>query len=329
MRSLPDSVYCNTEVARVDGGAGELTLCDALFGTGPVQPYRLLLVNIDQSLRVVSSVRVSGDNLRAEAPFQQGRLLDDLFRDADKRAVLDGHITIALAGGFSETHVEFVRDGHARTTQLSFMPRFHGVDRQRGFTLLVHDATDHRRILGRAEEARQRLSAILDNAADAILMIDEQGRIEDANASALDMFGWSYEDLVGGPVTVLMDEFYGEAHQGHIDRYLQTGVSGILNVGPRALPAVHKDGRSISMELSVGEAFIGDERKFIGVCRDISLRLAKDRELRKVNDELRKRVAELELLQVELERNRAESAELAAQLEATRAGAEAADRTES
>ena len=329
MGDLHDSISCNTGLVRDVEGIGDLTLCDALFGTGLTQPNRFLLVNVDQSLRVASSVRISEDDLRAEAPFQQGRLFDDLFRDADKRAALDGHIATALAGGFSETLVEFVRNGHVMATHLCFMPRFHGPDRQRGFILLVYDATEHRRILARAEVAHQRLSAILDNAADAILMIDEKGRIEDANASALNLFGWSYEDLVGGPITVIMDESYGEAHQGHINRYLGTGASGILNVGPRALPAVHKDGRSIPIELSVGEAFIGNKRKFIGVCRDISLRLAKDRELRRVNDELRERVAELELLQVELERSRAMSADLAARSEAARSGAEAASRAKS
>lgn len=307
----------------------DVTLCDVLFGMSPGQPHRFLVVNVDQALRVVSSVRVGEDDLKAEAPFLQGRAFDSLFRDPDKRAAVDGHVAAALAGGFSETYVAFERDGRAVTTHLCFMPRFHGPARQRGFILLASDATEHRRALQSAEELHQRLSAILENAADAILMIDEEGRVEDVNASATRLFGWTREELVGGPLTVLMDGAYGQAHQGHIERYQRTGITGILNVGPRALPAVHKDGRPIPIELSVGETVIGGRPKFIGVCRDISQRLAKDRELSEVNEELRIRVAEMERLQVELERGRAESIELAAKAEAARARAEAANQAKS
>lgn len=309
--------------------ADDATLCDVLFGVGPGQPHRFLLVNVDQSLRVVSSVRVGEEDLKAEAPFLQGRAFDTLFRDADKRAAVQGHVAAALAGGFSETYVAFERDGRTVTTHLCFMPRFHGPARQRGFILLAYDATEHRRALQSAEEMHQRLSAILENAADAILMIDEAGRIEDANASATRLFGWTREELIGGPLTLLMDGAYGKAHQGHIERYKRTGVTGILNVGPRALPAVHKDGRPIPIELSVGETVIGGRPKFIGVCRDISQRLAKDRELSEVNEKLRMRVAEMEQLQVELERGRADSIELAAKAEAARARAEAANQAKS
>lgn len=317
------------EVVGAAVAGDEATLCKVLFGGEQEQLHRFLLVNFDQSLRVVSSVRVGEDSQKVEAPFLQGRKFGDLFHSAEKRVSLESHVAAVMAGGFSEADVEFVRDGQVITTHLCFMPRFHGPARQRGFSLLVYDVTDHRRALHSTEDLRQRLSAILDNAADAILMIDENGVIEDANLAATALFGWSNEELVGGPVGILMDELYGRAHQGRIDRYLQTGAAGILNVGPRSLPALHREGRAIPIELSVGETVIGGQRKFIGVCRDISQRLVKDRELRRVNDELVERVAELERLQVELEQGRADLAELVTRAEAARASAEAANHAKS
>lgn len=307
----------------------EPTLCQVLFGTGGSEPYRFVLVNFDQSLRVVSSMGLGDGQLTADAPFAQGRRFGDLFDSSESRAFLESHLEVVMAGGFSEAEVEFARGAHTCATRLYFMPRLHGPGRQRGFCLLVYDATEHRRAVRRTEGLRQRLSAILDNAADAILLIDEKGVIEEANRAALELFGWTYDELVGGPVTVLMDEANGQTHQSHIDRYLKTGVSGVLNVGPRVLPATHRDGRSIPIELSVGESMIEGRRKFIGVCRDIRQRLSKDRELNRVNDELKARVRELEQIQLELERERADSLALAAKAEAARASAEAANGPQS
>lgn len=307
----------------------DLTLCDVLFGDGKSHPPRFLLVNFDQSQRVVSSVRIGQDSQKAEAPFAQGRTFDDMFRDPDRRLLLQGHVDAITAGGFSEVDIEFTHDARAITTHLCFMPRFHGPTRQRGFSLLVSDATEHRRALRNTEHLHQRLSAILDNAADAIVLINDAGVIEDVNLAASALFGWSSEEMIGGPVTMLMGAADAGSHQGYVDRCVDTGVTGILHVGPRALTALHSDGRVIPIELSVGETVIGGERKFIGVCRDITQRLAKDLEFRRVNDELRGRVDELERLQVELERGRAESVELAAQAEAARASAEAANHAKS
>ncbi len=60
-----------------------------------------------------------------------------------------------------------------------------------------------------------------------------RGRIEGLNQAAARIAGRGAEALVGQRISELMSEPYRSAHQSHIQRYLETGASGILNVGPR------------------------------------------------------------------------------------------------
>jgi two-component system sensor kinase FixL len=81
------------------------------------------------------------------------------------------------------------------------------------------------------------------------------------------MFGWSAAELVGRPVTILMPPNVAAHHEGYVVRFLRTGQSGILNVGPRRVQGLRKGGALFDMELSVAEASVANRTTFIGVCR--------------------------------------------------------------
>ncbi|MDR3511506.1 MAG: ATP-binding protein [Caulobacteraceae bacterium] len=180
-----------------------------------------------------------------------------------------------------------------------------------------------------ASAVEERLAAILDHAADAIIVIDEKGAIENSNLAATRLFGWAEGDLRGQPLEVLMGEVDRAGHSGHMARYLNTGRSGILNVGPRTLEARRRDGTPVPIELSVGEAWIGGQRKFIGACRDISQRLASDAALTETVAALNRTVADLKASGAALERERRQSEAWARAAEAARAEAEAANLAKS
>ena len=234
----------------------------------------------------------------------------------------------ALAGRPGGLRMEFGEGDARRALKLSFLSR-RRADALAGLVLTVEDVTARTAVMARMKALEDRLSAILTCAADAVVVIDTSGMIEDANAAAALLTGWDAEELVGRPVVQLMDEPYRSAHQGRIESYMDTGRSGILNVAPRVLPLLHKSGRTVPIELSVGEAFIAGERKFIGVCRDISARLQKDEALRAANAELRGKIAELERLSASLEAQKRALQELAQENAQARVQAEAANHAKS
>lgn len=301
-----------------------LALADAPAGDLMQQSFSLMVLDFDQDLFLLSCGGVTREGQGAHATTAAKTHLLDLFTRADRQAVR-ALVDEALAGRPGMVKLDASR---ARQIRISLLPRRVG-DGQVGVVLTAQDVTTRRDGIERLKALEDRLRAILDHAADAIVVIGVDGVIEGANAASERLTGWSEAELVGRQIQTLMAEPYRSSHQGQIERYLNHGVSGILNVGPRPLPLLHKDGGTVPIELSVGEAVIAGERKFIGVCRDITLRLLKDEALRAANAELRGKISELEMLGGEQERQAQTLRELAIVAQTARGAAESANLAKS
>lgn len=115
------------------------------------------------------------------------------------------------------------------------------------------------------------LRSILETVPDAMIVIDERGFILSFSMAAERMFGFTEEEVLGENVSMLMASPDRERHDGYLKRYLRTGERRIIGVG-RVLTARHRDGATFPIELSVGEARIGDDRVFTGFIRDLTER---------------------------------------------------------
>ncbi len=146
-------------------------------------------------------------------------------------------------------------------------------------TGITQDITDRRRAEHEIAERQSRLQAIMDNAADGIICIDEEGGIESFNSAAEAMFGYVAEEVLGRNVNILMPEPYHSAHDGYLSRYLKSGQARIIGIGPRELTGVRKDGTEFPLDLGVSEMKTGDSRIFIGIVRDLTERKQQQAEL--------------------------------------------------
>jgi diguanylate cyclase (GGDEF)-like protein/PAS domain S-box-containing protein len=115
---------------------------------------------------------------------------------------------------------------------------------------------------------------------DAIVTADVRGRILTINPATTRMFGFSSEELIGQPVTVLMTIADRAEHESAVRRYLATGQAKIMGSVVEAL-ARRKDGSIFPIDLSISEARAGDDTVFIGVVRDITERKRVESELQK------------------------------------------------
>ena len=104
-----------------------------------------------------------------------------------------------------------------------------------------------------------------------MIIIDEHGLILSFSAAAERMFGFLEEEVLGENVSILMPSPDRERHDGYLERYMRTGERRIIGIG-RVLTARHRDGATFPIELSVGEARIGDDRVFTGFIRDLTER---------------------------------------------------------
>ena len=123
--------------------------------------------------------------------------------------------------------------------------------------------------------------ALMDAAADGIVVIDEGGTVLDFNAAAQRMFGFAPERIVGRNVALLMPEPDSSRHDGYIARYLRTGERRIIGIG-REVTGRRADGTVFPVQLSVGEA----SGLFVGILRDLSAQKATEVEHQRLQDRL-------------------------------------------
>jgi two-component system sensor kinase FixL len=85
------------------------------------------------------------------------------------------------------------------------------------------------------------------------------------------MFGYAEDDIVSQNVKILMPSPDRDRHDQYLVNYLTTGKRKIIGVG-RVTTALHRDGNTFPIELSVGEAWLGKRRIFTGFIRDLTER---------------------------------------------------------
>jgi diguanylate cyclase (GGDEF)-like protein/PAS domain S-box-containing protein len=120
--------------------------------------------------------------------------------------------------------------------------------------------------------AEHRLDMIMDHAADCVITMNVDSRIETVNAATVKAFGYTAEDLIGADVGMLMTEGYASEHRAFVEQYLATGGSSMIGRGPRELLGQRKDGAPFPIELSLSEVLTEGRRLFIAIVRDITQR---------------------------------------------------------
>jgi len=97
---------------------------------------------------------------------------------------------------------------------------------------------------------------------DPVIMATETGLIVGMNTAALYFFGYTRSELMGNSVVVLMPPEIGKHHSKYMAKYLETNEKRLIGK-PRKFQAVHKSGKRINIELSLGEMTHEGERKFL------------------------------------------------------------------
>src|SRR5690606_35803341 len=105
------------------------------------------------------------------------------------------------------------------------------------------------------------------------------------NRAAERTFGLRADDVIGGPVEVLMPEPDRSRHGAYMRRYLETGQAKIIGIG-REVEAVRSDGTRFPILLSVGEAISGDRRRFVAIIRDLTAQREAEKHARSLENRL-------------------------------------------
>ncbi len=121
------------------------------------------------------------------------------------------------------------------------------------------------------ENKGNRLQAIIETSVEGIITINNHGIVETINSTAVEMFGYQEEEVIGQNIKMLMPEPYHSEHDGYLQNYRETGEKKIIGIG-REVSGRRKDGSVFPMELAVSEVVTTDQQIFSGLVRDITER---------------------------------------------------------
>ncbi|MEP9389737.1 PAS domain S-box protein [Mesorhizobium sp. KR9-304] len=129
-------------------------------------------------------------------------------------------------------------------------------------------------------------AAVVDSALDAVIVVDEEGRVVTMNASAEATFGYSKSEAIGRSIgALIVPDDHKQAHEAGMARYRATGVPHVL--GRRVeMDARCRDGRIIPVELAITEVKLPDRRYFTANLRDLSAAKAAAAEIQRQREAL-------------------------------------------
>src|ERR1700733_5431477 len=126
---------------------------------------------------------------------------------------------------------------------------------------------------------REALQALLDAAADGIVLVDHAGEIQVFNRSAEMLFGYQAAEIVGRNLGTLMNDPDRAAHD------VATRVSDLVGRG-RTISARRKDGSVFPAFLSIGAVAGSEPPAFVGFVRDLTAQQQAEQETLRLRERL-------------------------------------------
>ncbi len=157
-----------------------------------------------------------------------------------------------------------------------------------------------KKLYGSIEAEQQQVTALFEYATEGILLTNQQGEIILVNPAALELFGYTKDELLGKKIEVLIPRRFHGAHHHYREGFYETPSNRTMGHG-RDLYARKKDGKEFPVEVSL--SYYRQQGAFyvIAFLVDITQRkeseqrlIEQKQQLQQITDAVQKLNAELE-----------------------------------
>ncbi|MDT8383232.1 MAG: PAS domain S-box protein [Gammaproteobacteria bacterium] len=130
------------------------------------------------------------------------------------------------------------------------------------------------------KKSSQRFRDLLESAPDAMVIVDHNAEIVLVNSQAVNLFGWTREELLEHKIEILVPESNRGAHRVSLNGFFTQPSARTMGAG-RELFGLHKDGTEFPVEISLSPLETDEVPVVIFTIRDITERKRADIALRK------------------------------------------------
>ena len=134
-------------------------------------------------------------------------------------------------------------------------------------------------------ESEEQHRAVVENAVDGLLTINEFGTIEKYNRAAENIFGYTADEMIGENLKRLLPVTDHDDQDTYLEDYRDSGIKKDMGI-ERKVKGRRKDGTIFPVDLSVSEMIIGNTRKLSGIVRDVTERVKLEKEREKFIEKL-------------------------------------------
>lgn len=144
-----------------------------------------------------------------------------------------------------------------------------------GLALHCRDVTERHLAQQRLLEEQETLNAVVNSTSNAVISVDEGGRINIFNPAAERIFRRSRESMQGQPLELLLPGRFRAAHQAHRQLFLESREPSRM-MGLGLVKGLRSDGVELDLEVTISQITVKQQQVLIAILKDVTARVQAD-----------------------------------------------------